>query len=93
MEYNRAQIGPVLFIIFALTLQYMLNFYKVSYNFYADDTRIYFKLDSKDQCVSKLMTVLNGVQTLMFKEKVKLDKYKTNILVVGNTFQLGNIDL
>ena len=40
--------GPVLFIIYKLTLQYMLNYYNVSYHFYADDTQIYFKKDSKN---------------------------------------------
>ena len=58
----------VIFIIYTLTLQYMLNNYNVLYHFYADDTLIYFKLDSKDPCVSKLNSVLNAVQTWMLKK-------------------------
>ena len=85
--------GPVLFIIYTLTLQYMLNYYNVTYDFYADDTQIYFKLVSKDQSTSKLNSVLNAVQTWMFKRKLKLNKDKTNIMVVGNPLQLRNIDL
>ena len=34
--------GPVLFIIYTLTLQNMLKYYNVSYHFYADDTQIFF---------------------------------------------------
>ena len=33
-------IGPVLFIIYTPTLQYMLNYYNVSYHFYADDRQM-----------------------------------------------------
>ena len=75
MKYGVPQgtiLGPVLFIIYTLTLQYMLSYYNVTYHFYADDTQIYFKLDSKDQCISKLNNVLNAVQTWMFKRKLKL---------------------
>ena len=71
----------------------MLNYCNISYNFYADDTHIYFELDSKDQCVSKLNTVLNVVQTWMFKRKLELNKDKTNIMGVGNRLQMRNIDL
>ena len=70
----------------------MLNYYNVTYHFYADDTQIYFKLDSKDQCISKLNSVLNAVQTWRFKRKLKLNKDKTNIMVVGNPLQLRNIN-
>ena len=54
---------PVLFIIYTVTLQYMLNFYNISNHFNADETRMYFFLGS----VSKLYTVLNAVQTLIWK--------------------------
>ena len=37
--------GPVLFIIYTLTLKYMLSNYNVSYHFHADDTQTYFKFD------------------------------------------------
>ena len=79
--------------IYRLTLQYMLNYDNVSYHFYADDTRIYFKLVNKELCVSKLNTVFNAVQTLMFKRKPKLNMDKTNIMVVGNPLEIRNIDL
>ena len=42
---------------------------------------------------SKLNTVLNAVQTWMFKRKLNLNKNKTNIMVVGNPLQTRNIDL
>ena len=71
----------------------MLSNYSVSYNVYADDTKIYFKLGSKEQCVSKLITVLNDIQTWMFKRKLKFIKDKTSIIIVGYPLQTKNIDL
>ena len=65
--------GAVLFIMYTLTLQYMLNYYNVSYHFYADDTQKYFELDSKYQCVSKLNTVLRAVQTWIFLKKLEVE--------------------
>ena len=41
----------------------------------------------------KLNTVLNAVQTWMFKRKLKLNKDKTNIMFVGNPLKMRNIDL
>ena len=81
-----------MFIIYTVTLQYMLRYYNITYHFYSDDTQIYFELDSKDQCISKLNTVLTAVQTWMFKRKLKLNKHKTNIMVVGNPYQSRDID-
>ena len=96
MKYRVPQgtfFDPTLLIIYTLTLQKLLSYYKNSCHFYADDTKIYFKLDSKDQCLLKLNTVLNAVQTWMFKRKLKLNNDKTNMLVVGNPIHLENIDL
>ena len=70
----------------------MFNYYNVSCHSYADDTHIYFNLGSKDQCVSKLNTVLNAVQTWMFKRKVNLINDKTNMVVVGNSLRIRNSD-
>ena len=83
---------PVLFIVYTLTLQYMLNYYNVSHNLYAEVTQLNFKLNSKDQCVSKYNTVLNAVEMKTFKRKLKLNKDKTNTMVVGYPLQMRNID-
>ena len=64
----------------------MLNYYVVTYIFYADNTQIDFKFDSIDQCISKLNSVLNVVQKWMFKRILMLNMDKSNILVVGNPF-------
>ena len=71
----------------------MLKYYSLSYNFYAHDTQIYFKLDSEDQRASKFNSVLNTVLTWMFERKLKLKKEKTNIMVVGNRLEMRNIYL
>ena len=81
-------LGPVLFVIHTRTLQNILNYYNVSFNFYADDTQAYFKFDSRDRCVSKLNTVLNAVKTWMLKRKLRLNNGKTNIIVDGHPLQL-----
>ena len=59
MKYRVPQgtmLAPVLFIIYTLTLQNMLKYYSLSHHFYSDESLISFKFDSKDQCVSKLIT-------------------------------------
>ena len=67
---HSTKIGPVLFIIYKVNLQYMLNYYNVSYHLYTGVTQTYFKLDSNDQCVSKLNSLLNAAQPRMFKRKL-----------------------
>ena len=84
--------GPVVFIIYTLALQYLLNYCNVSDPFFADDTQIYFKLDSEAQCVLKGNTILNAVQTWMFIRKLKSNKVKTIIMVAGYHLQIRNID-
>ena len=71
----------------------MLRYYVVSYHFSAAIMQINFKLDSKDQCVSKPNTALNAEQKWMIKRKLKFNKDKTNIMVAGNPFRMRNIDL
>ena len=71
----------------------MLNYLNVLHHFYADYTQIYFKINYEDQCFSKLNTVLNAVQTSMFERKLKLNKVKTNIIVVVYPLQMRNINL
>ena len=85
--------GSVLFIVYKLPLQYFLICYNVSCHFYADNTPIYFRLDSEDQYVSKLIAVLNAVQKWIFQRKFKLYKDKTNKIVIGSPLQIRNLDL
>ena len=96
MKYGVPQgtiLGPMLFVVYTLTLQYILEFHNVSYHFYADDTQIYFKCDTKDHCISKLNVIIQAVQSWMHKRKLKLNTDKTNVMVVGNTQKLRNLDL
>ena len=96
MKYRVPQsaiVGPVLLIFYAITLQYVLNYYTLSYNFYADDTQMYFKLNCKFKCDSKLDCVSNAVQTCVFENEFKLGIGETNIMVVGNPLQKRNYDM
>ena len=81
-------VGPAMFIVYTLTLQYMLNYYNVTYHSNADDIQIYLKLNSL-----KHTTVLNAVQLWMFKRKLMLNKGKSKIMVVGYPLQMRNTDL
>ena len=76
-----------------VTQKYMLNNYNISYHFLVDDTQIYLKLDSEDQCVSKQNNIPNAVQTRLSKIKLELNKDKTNIMVVCKPLQMRNIGL
>ena len=95
MKYGVQQgtiLGPMLFVIYTLTLQYMLDFHAVSYHFYADDTQIYFRCDTKERCISKLNVIVQAIEAWMHRRKLKLNTEKTNIMIVGNIQKLKDLD-
>ena len=95
MKYGVPQgtiLCPMLFVTYTLTLQYVLEFHNVSYHFYADDTQIYIRCNTKEHCIAKLNVIIQAIEAWMHKRKLKLNTEKTNIMIVGNTQKLNNLD-
>ena len=78
-------LGPVLFIIYTSSLQYVLKELKVSFHLYADDTQIYFKLSSNiDEDKFKIQSISDAVDKWMKDRKLKMNADKTKIMIIRN---------
>ena len=78
-------LGPVLFIIYTSSLQYVLKELKVSFHLYADDTQIYFRLSSNiDEDKIKIQSISDAVDKWMKDRKLKMNAGKTKIMVIRN---------
>ena len=96
MKYGVPQgtcLGPVLYIIYTLSLQYVLEEFNVQYHMYADDLQIYFRITGDDSDVLVLDEVSRRVQTWMVSRKLKLNPEKTEIMVIGSRHHLSNLEL
>ena len=81
-------LGPVLFIIYTSSLQYVLNNdnLKVSFHLYADDTQIYFRLSTNvDANKLKIQSISEAVNKWMKERRLKMNNSKTEIMVIGSS--------
>ena len=78
-------LGPVLFIIYTIELYYLLESLNVECHFYADDTQIYFSIESVQQSKSKFEEIYVAIKKWMNSRKLKLNAGKTEIMIVGSS--------
>ena len=67
------------------TLAFLLEAQGVSYHFFADDTRLYIRVEDIDEAKHRLLSLLSDLKIWMARRKLKLNDGKTEIIVIrGN---------
>ena len=78
-------LGPVLFTVYTCTFAFLLEAHGVSYHFFADDTRLYIRVEDIDEAKHRLSFLLSDLKIWMARRKLKLNNDKTEIIVIrGN---------
>ena len=88
LQYGISQgsvLGPVLFTVYTGTLAFLLEAHGVSYHFFADDTRLYIRVEDIDEAKHRLSSLLSDLKIWMARRKLKLNDGKTEIVAIrGN---------
>ena len=71
--------------IYTGTLAFLLEAHGVSYHFFADDTRLYIRVEDIDEAKHRLSSFLSDLKIWMAGRKLELNDGKTEITVIrGN---------
>ena len=78
--------GATPFYLYTTPLSSVISYFNVTHHLYADDTQIYFELDSRDfdSSITELANCLEVVQAWMGNNKLKLNPDKIEFIVIGN---------
>jgi len=82
-------LGPVLYLMYTSPLGDIVRRHGLSSHFYADDTQIYCSFRSENQTVSVAVVeaCVKEIDEWMSRNQLKLNKDKTELLVIGSKFQ------
>ena len=86
---NKVQLGPLLFTLYTTSLSSMIFEHAISHHLYADDSQLYVSFASGDSAaaLNGLQSCLASVQLWMSTNKLTLNPYKTEFLLIGNERQ------
>ena len=84
-------LGPVLFIVYMIELYYLLESFNVDCHFYADDTQVYFTVETTQQGKAKFDLIYGEINKWMKERRLKLNAKKTEILLIGSSINRRNL--
>ena len=78
-------LGPILYVLYTSPLGDIVRSHGLSCHFYADDTQLYcsFKLHDQAASVQAVESCLNDIDAWMLANMLKLNRDKTELLVIG----------
>ena len=82
-------LGPILFCIYILELAWILQKYDIDYQFYADDTQFYFSVTNITDTQALIDRIMVDIADWMRKKRLKLNESKTECLLIGSPYNLG----
>ena len=89
-------LGPLLFSLYASKLFEVVKRHLPSVYAYADDTQLYFAFkpgcaSSTDDAIAAMERCVNEIRVWMLCDKLKIDKGKTEFVIIGTRHQLSNV--
>ena len=86
-------LGPVLFILYTLSLSTIIYSFDINHLLYADDTQIFISLSISNvkESLEKLQHCVITVSAWMTGSKLKLNPSKTDFLLIGIKLQREKI--
>ena len=86
-------LGPLLFILYTKDLEYIASMHGCCIHLYADDTQLYFTLDSDDpsQLEHSMEHCMSDIKKWMTNNFLQLNSSKTEVIVISSKFDSKNI--
>ena len=85
-------LGPLLFIIYPSSLQYVLKDLGITFHLYAYDFLTYFRITDKSNNERLIEKLYSPVTEWMSNRKLKLNQGKTEVMFIGSDVQLSKLD-
>ena len=84
---QRSVLGPILYLLYTSPLIDIIQRHGLSYHLYADDLQLYLSLkatlNDQETAVTRTEACINEIHAWMIYNKLKLNKDKTELLIIG----------